>query len=77
MFALMDAQTFKNTYGVDEARRVAEKAGTTLNYFTQIACGSRNASTDLALKLVEASDDRLDLVALMTSVQRRKAREAA
>lgn len=65
----MDAMTFIKETSIDEARRIAEVAGTTYNYFYQIARGDRNASTKLAKKLVAASGGRLDLMSLMTATE--------
>lgn len=68
----MDAKQFIETFGKDEARRVATAAGTNLEYFTQIANGNRNASIMLAERLVTASEDRLDLMQLIRSTPNRK-----
>lgn len=61
----MNAKEFLDKYGKDEAERVAEAAGTKYSYFIQLAYGHRRPSICLAERLVEASDDRLDLLALM------------
>lgn len=63
----MDAHTFKCKYGKSECERVADKAGTNYAYFHQIAVGLRRPSVELAEKLVNASDKRLDLLSLLTS----------
>lgn len=55
----MNAKHFIDTYGKDEAIRIAEQAGTTFEYFRHIAYGNRSASPKLAKKLVEASEHRL------------------
>lgn len=67
----MDARDFIDQYGWPEAERVAEAAGTNRAYFSQIANGHRNASLQLAERLVAASASRLDLLALMKARQRR------
>jgi hypothetical protein len=59
------AQKFLETYGEHETRRVCEAAGTSLVYFKQVCDGRRNFSRKLAEKLQEASDGRLDKVALV------------
>jgi hypothetical protein len=68
----MDAKTFIETHGWDEAVRVAKAAGTTREYFYQIANGFRNASPPLAQRLVEASDGRLDLMTLIMATEDRR-----
>jgi hypothetical protein len=62
----MNAFDFMRTHGTGEAGRVAEAAGSNLAYFKQIAYGHRRPSIDLAQRLVEASDRRLDLIELLT-----------
>jgi hypothetical protein len=69
----MDAKKFIDQYGWDEAISVAKAAGTTREYFYQIANGFRNASPPLAQRLVAASDGRLDLMTLIMATQDRKA----
>lgn len=61
----MDAQTFKDTFGIEESERVAIAAGSNYAYFHQIATGHRRPSVDLAEKLVDASEGRLELIALL------------
>jgi hypothetical protein len=66
----MDARSFRDSVPLAVLRRVVERAGTTVNYFDQLACGSRRPSPDLAMRLVEASRAyskraRLDLQALL------------
>lgn len=61
----MDAREFLDTYGFEEARRVAESAGTNFAYFWQLANGYRFPSRDLAVKLEKASDGRMSRVALI------------
>lgn len=68
----MDAKTFFDAFGKAESRRVAEAAGTTYYYFRQIVLGQRNASFELAAKLHEASDGRLDQFKLMTATPERR-----
>lgn len=63
----MDAKTFIERFGTDEAGRVAAAAGTNYSYFSQIAYGHRRPSVQLADRLVEASDHRLSFEALMRS----------
>lgn len=63
----MNAKEFYDEYGRAECKRVAEKAGTTLEYFLQFVYGQRRPGYELAEKLVQASDNRLDLAALMKS----------
>lgn len=61
----MDALQFLRHEGSAEATRVAERAGTNFAYFRQIAHGHRRPSVDLAQRLVEASDHRLEFTALL------------
>lgn len=61
----MDANQFLQTYGVSEAERVAQSAGTNLDYFRQLARKHRYPSVKLAQRLVDASGDRLDFVLLL------------
>lgn len=68
----MDAKTFLETHGRDLVTLVCEKAGTKIEYFSQIAHGHRRASVDLAHKLVAACETvivepekRLDLLSLL------------
>jgi hypothetical protein len=70
--SVMDAKTFIQTYGWEEAVRVAKAAGTTREYFYQISAGFRNASPPLAQRLVEASEGRLDMMPLMMATEDRK-----
>ncbi|MCG8476130.1 MAG: hypothetical protein MI784_11735 [Cytophagales bacterium] len=63
----MDAKSFLDTYGKEEAARVAEAAGTNYAYFNQIIYGHRRPSVELAEKLVDASEGRLDFVLLIKS----------
>ena len=68
----MDAMDFISEVGIPEATGVAKRAGTTYNYFYQIACGHRNASVMLAGRLVSESGSKLDLLSLMQSTPERK-----
>ncbi len=68
----MNAMDFISEVGIPEAGAVAERAGTTYNYFYQIACGHRNASVMLAQRLVRASGFKLDLLPLMQSTPERQ-----
>lgn len=61
----MNAKTFLDTYGKSEAQHVAESAGTTYQYFLQLASRNRWPSSKLAKRLVVASGGRLDFIALL------------
>jgi hypothetical protein len=61
----MDAKTFLETFGKEEAARVAERAGTNYAYFSQIAYGHRRPSVDLAHELVIASNKRMSFELLL------------
>lgn len=61
----MDAKTFITEFGRKEARRVAEAAGTSYVYFSQLAYGHRRPSVYLAERLVAASDGRMSFEALL------------
>jgi len=63
----MDAQAFRDCYGRKKAESIAKKAGTTYEYFCQIARGDRTPSRKLALRLIDASGHELDFVSLLTS----------
>lgn len=65
----MDAMTYIKDVGIPQAREIAQNAGTTYEYLYQIACGHRNAGTELALKLADESGGKLDAISLMTSKQ--------
>lgn len=67
----MDAHEYIQTHGWPKAEAVAVAAGTNRAYFSQIAHGHRNASLDLAERLVEESGGELDLLKLMTAKRRR------
>lgn len=64
----MDAKTFIDEFGRDEAKRIAECAGTTIEYFSQIAHGHRRPSVKLAKRLVISSANRLSFLALLDSI---------
>lgn len=66
----MDAQTFKERFGKAECEAVAAAARTNYAYFHQIATGRRRPSVDLAERLVDASDGRLDLISLLKAKTR-------
>jgi len=69
----MNAHQFLKMYGAVEADRVATCAGTTLGYFKQIAYGHRRPSPELAEKLEDMSDGRMDFRVLL-SKKRKTAR---
>lgn len=69
----MDAQTFIDEVGTRKAGEVATAAGTTYGYLWQIAKGHRNASFNLAQKLVKASGGKLDQLSLMAATKDRRA----
>jgi hypothetical protein len=70
----MDARQFLTEKGRDAAREVAERAGTNLAYFEQIACGARAPSLGLADKLVAESGGELDVMSLLRAREIAKAR---
>ena len=55
----MDAKTFYETFGAEEAEKLSIAAGTTLAYFQQIMYGFRKPSHTLTKKLEFASDGRI------------------
>jgi hypothetical protein len=67
----MNAREFLQEFGSTEAEKVAIAAGSNLAYFSQLACGARRPSFELAEKLVTASDGRLDVLALMREKDKR------
>lgn len=69
----MNAKQFIDKFGREEASAVADRAGTNIQYFVQIAYGHRRPSFDLAEKLVEASNQRLDLLLLLKSKKQQEA----
>lgn len=73
----MDAKAFLEAHERELVREVVLKAGTTMEYFSQIAHGHRRASVDLAHRLVAACDEliadpqrRLDLLSLLQPKER-------
>lgn len=65
----MNAYKFYKSHPKEKVEAVATKAGTTFDYFKQIAYGNRRPSVALAERLVAASDRELDFVSLLTSVK--------
>lgn len=61
----MNAKEFLEAFGIPEATRVAETAGTNYAYFSQIAHGHRRPSVDLAERLIAASGNRLGFADLL------------
>ncbi len=55
----MDAKTFYEQAGKEEAERVAIAAGTTLDYFKQIMYGNRQPSHVLTQRLETESGGRM------------------
>ena len=72
----MNAKQFLKQYGTEEADKVAAKAGTTHAYFLQLVAGTRRPSSELAQKLVEASEGRLDFACLLKSPKKLPKRRA-
>ena len=66
----MDAKTYLDKYGKEKAKTVAEGAGTTIEYFQQIASGNRRPSVKLTKKLIESSENELDFVSLLTAKEK-------
>lgn len=64
----MDAKTFIDTFGKEEAERVAKEAGTNLAYFEQIMYRARKPSPQLAAKLETASGGRMTRKALRPDI---------
>jgi DNA-directed RNA polymerase subunit F len=63
----MDAKKYIQEFGRDKAKEVSESAGTTIEYFSQIAYGHRRPSVKLANRLVKASEEQLDFVSLLNA----------
>jgi hypothetical protein len=61
----MDARAFYQKHGRKRCVRVAEKSGTTIGYFMQIACGHRRPSPELADEFVRHSGGEMDLMSLL------------
>lgn len=72
----MNAKDFLQQYGVEEADRVAAKAGTNHAYFLQLVAQTRRPSAELARRLVEASGGRLDFVCLLQTTKKPPKRRA-
>lgn len=73
----MNAREFLDTFGREEAARVAHRAGTNLAYFEQLACGARRPSFGLAERLAAESSGRMDTLALMRAPDERAAQQQA
>jgi hypothetical protein len=73
----LNAREFVDAFGWEEAERVATAAGTSKDYFAQLAGGHRRPSVDLAQRLVTESGDRLGLVELLTYRRPDKQRDVA
>lgn len=69
----MDAKTFYDKYGRERCEQVAKGANSQLGYFMQIAYGHSRPSPDLAERLVKASGNKLDFVALLTQKKKKAA----
>lgn len=72
LFGPMDALAFLEKHGREVTKNVCQKAGTSIEYFSQLAHGHRRPSIDLAKELVKASESvivdkrkRLDLMSLL------------
>lgn len=63
----MDARSFLDKFGRDEAARIAGAAGTNYAYFSQLAYGHRRPSVKLAERLIAASANRLSFEGLLRS----------
>ena len=61
----MNANEFYVKFGREECARIAQEAGTTIEYFEQLIYGQRRPSFDLAEKLCAASSGRMDTLSLM------------
>lgn len=72
----MDAFAFLKHNSPDRITAVAAEAGTTFEYFKQIAYGHRRPSVLLAKRLVETSHGELDFEDLLLSPERREQRLA-
>ena len=67
---LMNARKFLDLYGRERAKEVALSAGTTWQYFYQIANRWRRPSAKLAVRLSKASNGELTLIDLVTTETR-------
>ena len=63
----MNAKDYFDIHGREKTEAIAVAAGTNWGYFNQIVKGSRRPSVELAKKLVTASDNDLDFVALLNA----------
>lgn len=63
----MNAGEFLAKYGREEAKSVAEMAGTNYRYFYQLATGKRRASVELSQRLAEASRGRMNQMEILTA----------
>lgn len=61
----MDARTFLDEVGPDQAEQVCARAGTNMAYFRQIANGHRRPSAELAKRLADESGQRMDVMSLL------------
>jgi transcriptional regulator with XRE-family HTH domain len=61
----MNARDYLKKHGWKAAEDIAIKAGTTKEYFSQLAYGHRRPSVGLAERLVIASSGKLDFVLLL------------
>jgi len=73
----VDLKQFIKEYGREEGQKLAEKAGTSWPYIYQCANGYRRPSVEMATKLVEASDGRLDLLAMLTAEKKQESPKKA
>lgn len=62
----MNAEQFLNIYGRERAKQVAADAGTTWQYFYQIANRWRRPSAKLAMKLAKSSGGEMTVSDLVT-----------
>jgi predicted transcriptional regulator len=73
----MDIQTYRQIFGVEQAKELAKSAGTSYGYLKLCACGFRRPSYDKAKRLVEASGGVLDLIKLLDNPLYHKKRDEA
>lgn len=69
----MNAKQYLDKYGRERAAEVAEKAGTNIAYFSQIAHGHRSPSRKLALRLEDASSHEMTFIELMMPAEKEAA----
>jgi DNA-binding transcriptional regulator YdaS (Cro superfamily) len=60
----MDMKTFLNTHSESEVQSLAEKVGSKMVYFKQIASGFRRPSKILSMSIEMASDGKITAVEL-------------